>query len=264
MCITSEPLFPLEDDDLSLDLSQSCVDVPLLPESANQLDFEAFGVEKTVSDLMGNVRHLCRVFSYKAIQVIHRKDAVRGGDVHSMVNLIAQRLLHIKPLASVDPGSSGARITDACRFASLLFLFLPFDNHWPDPTFVTNSFLRGLKAALSSLVPSSGIENQLQIWLLAVGGVAELNPPEREWFIRRLVAVAADLELESWDDVEHCLERVIWIKAFNDSRFRQLWKEVRLASESMAMQNPFHGIRYCPRILQGTEKQASKLRELIL
>ena len=250
MVMTSESQFPPEDGDEPPDQLRLLTDAPPLSETSNHLDFNAFGVEKTVSNLMIEIRYLCLVFSRKTLQ---RNDAVSSVDVHSIVNSIGQRLLHIQPLASMDPGSSSARITESCKFAALLFLFLPFDNHWPDPTLVINSFLHKLKSALCSLVPGCGIENQLHVWLLAVGGAVAVTLPEREWFVRHLVAVAADLELKCWDDMERCLERVIWIEDFDDARFHQLWKEMKRASESMAMQDPFSGIRYFPRVRERSE-----------
>ena len=163
--------------------------------------------------------------------------------IHAKVCSILGRLLQAKP--DQDPESYDARITKCCCLAASIFLFLPFENHFPDPTLLLNSLVHRLQTALSSIVPSSLDGNKLLAWLLSVGGVAASNlPTERDWFVSHLVESAVDLELKSWDDMKSCLKKVLWIDAMDDSPFRELWEEVLSSVTRLTTQDPFCAIRY--------------------
>lgn len=164
-------------------------------------------------------------------------------DIHSAVCLILQRLLQTKP--DTESGHHTAGVTECCRFAAAIFLFLPFENHYPDPTRLVNSLVHKLQNALASIAPSSLHANKLLVWLFSVGGVAALNlPTERDWFVSHLTELAAELGLLSWDEGKNCLQLVVWIDAMDDQPFHQLWKEALKNVTRMTTNAPFCAVRY--------------------
>ncbi len=158
-------------------------------------------------------------------------------DVHWQFNALLQILCHLKIKADAD--SQTAIITESCQHATAIFLFLAFDNHYPDPRLVINSFLHKLKVALKQIVPHFGTQSRLLLWLLSVGGVTSLNLPERDWFVGHLVPIVAHLELQSWDDFTNTLEGIVYIRKSLDRSFRALWEDIKLATEVLAEQDPY-------------------------
>lgn len=175
----------------------------------------------------------------------HLSSGIQGSantpdDFHWQFNALLQRLCYLKIRAPAS--SSTAKYTEACRNATALFLFLPFDNHYPDPTLVVNGMLHKLKFALKDLVPNVGSQSQLLLWLLSIGGVISLNLPERDWFVGNLVPLVAHLELRSWTEFTTALESVIYVQKFLDGAFRELWNDIKFATEALVEQDPYAGI----------------------
>ena len=201
------------------------------------LDFETYGVHQDVSNLLLEIRHLSRYFSTQS------NKTSESADIHSKVCSILGRLL--QPTKDSDPESHVTRITTCCRFAASIFVFFPFENHYPDPTLFLNSLVHKLQSALLSIAPCSLDGNKLLAWLLSIGGVAAVSlPSERDWFVCHLAECAAELDLKSWDKMKSCLENVLWIDAIDDSPFRQLWDEVLVSVTRLTTQEPFCTIGY--------------------
>jgi hypothetical protein len=175
-------------------------------------------------------------------------DRILNCDIHSSLCALLQRLLDVDVISE---GSRAASISDATRWAAVLFSFLPFTLHWPDPTLTIRTFLCKLICALCQVVPSSGAENPLIVWLLAVGGATAYKMPEREWFVDHLVVVTATMELQSWEEMRSCLQKVLWIDTHLDRPFKKLWDEVQGASGSLAEKDPFHAVSFCAAFSQG-------------
>jgi hypothetical protein len=200
-----------------------------------QLDLGAFGLEIEPAILMHEVRRFTRDHFTPLVP-----GTIISQDVHTDCNAILQRLLHFQ--ITFEANSTSACLSEACRYACSLLLFYPFENPVTDPTLLLNGFMHKLKSPLSKLLPSSGHQNQLLIWLLAVGGVQALELPEKEWFIAHLVVVAENLGLQSWDDMKFALEGIIWVDAFRGKAFQQLWEETSQVAEVLAGQNPSYSL----------------------
>ncbi|KAI9054752.1 hypothetical protein LZ554_001901 [Drepanopeziza brunnea f. sp. 'monogermtubi'] len=84
--------------------------------SARYLDLDTFDIARMVSETMLEARYICAKVSLPVPRVFN---------VMWPVNSILQRLLHMK---LEDEGSYSANLTDACRYATCMFLFLPFNN----------------------------------------------------------------------------------------------------------------------------------------
>ncbi len=217
MVLLQESIFPPDEDETTGQLPPLS-DVDSVPPK-NQLDLRIFSLHSKIIDLMEETRTLTRTWT---------------GDLQSCLSSLLQRLLHIE-LCPKDHRSS---LSDACRYALCLFLLLLFSGHYPDPTLLINCWLQKLKSALVRVVPMSGVKNKLIVWLLAIGGVAALNTPERDWFVGYLLAAVTSLELESWEDMEEAMSRVLWVHQIHDPEFQKLWKEVQSLKESLLEQDP--------------------------
>lgn len=115
-----DSIFPLDDTvhhSMHLEyLLADITDSDGLPLSSRYLDLEAFGVGQEVAEIMLEARYLCAKLNLPIPRVYN---------ICWPVNSIVQRLLHMK---ITDEGAYSANLTDACRWATCVFVFLPFDN----------------------------------------------------------------------------------------------------------------------------------------
>jgi hypothetical protein len=241
LLLTLEPQFPREELTDVREPPQWLIEISESSRASGLLFFEEYGVCKKISDILLEIRYLSRFFP------VQPEDISCPGfdhlDLHSKICLILQRLLQTE--TDAEAGSQAACITECCRFAAAIFLFLPFDNHYPDPTLLNNSLVHKLQIALGKITPCSSNRNKLLVWLFSVGGVAALNlPAERDWFVGHLAELITKLELKSWDEIKSCLEMVIWINAMGDEPFHQLWNEVLLNVTRTTIKEPFCAVRY--------------------
>jgi hypothetical protein len=135
----------------------------------------SLGVDVRIVSIMNEIRNLSR----KCLQPVIKDNAT--DEIHSDVNSILQRLLHLK--FTPDEDGFSVCMSDACRYASAIFLFLPFGCHFPNPALVLNSLLHKLKAAVNVVVTSPGGDCHLVAWLPVIGGVISFNTAERDWFV---------------------------------------------------------------------------------
>lgn len=167
-------------------------------------------------------------------------------DYHWQFNSMMQWISHLKVQAPAD--SPTGLFTEACRHGTALYLFIPFEHHFPDPTLVLNALLHKLKFALKSLVPNLGPESSLLVWLLAVAGVTSLNTPEHDWFVGHLVPLVDHLDIRSWEDFTAALESIMYIRKFIDHRFLKLWEYVQLTREISKEHNPYTSMVLASRL----------------
>ena len=205
-------------------------------QSIRLLNFEAYGIYKSISDILLEIRYLSRFFPTHPDETSSPNQ--EHLDIHSTVCSIFQRLLQIEP--DTEPGQYAAGVTECCRLAAAIFLFFLLENHYPDPTRLINSLLHKLQNALGSIIPRSLNENKLLVWVFAVGGVAALDlTAERDWFVGHLTELVAELGLISWDKGKDCLQLVIWIDAMDEQPFHELWNEALTNITHMTTKAPF-------------------------
>lgn len=233
---TQESQFPPEAEE---EYVEPWIEITEFPGS--QLDLYSFGLEIGAANLMQEVR--------KFVYTHFRSLGPRVTDVYTDSSNILQRVLHFQIIS--EPQSQSAHLSEACRYACGLILFLVFQNHIIDETLLMNDFLHKLKSALNKLVPFSGPQNKLILWLLAIGGVQALKLPEKAWFVGHLVTVSEYLDIYSWEDMKVALKSVVWVETLQVKGFDQLWEEIRRMSEFLAEENPFSDMS--ETILMGME-----------
>jgi hypothetical protein len=230
LVITTESQFPIE--------TPAALSVPntLCPPNPNLLDLSAYITDKTTLDILIEIRSFC--FAFDEYVRDETTSVVGNIGIHPGIGVLLQKLLPKHQQSSLSP------LSQASRYAAAIYLFLLFDNHFPDPTLLLNSLLHKLKSALDSILPCAGEVCYLVWWLLSVGGVVAAKlPAERDWFVSNLVETASDLDLNNWEDMKGCLKKVIWLEVINESPFQDLWQEVVKIAQCESTCYPFSAIR---------------------
>ncbi|KAG4438994.1 hypothetical protein IFR05_005510 [Cadophora sp. M221] len=181
--------------------------------SSQYLDIDVLGLENGISDIIVEARYFFEKFNTS-----------RFDNVCWDVNSILHRLLQYK-ISSEDLYT--ASLNEACRYAVCIFLFLPFDNQFPDPTLVLNTFVYKLKAALNRIAFSSASNGSLLFWLLSVGTAISIDSLERDWFIGHLIPVAESQNIGSWKDMERAMQEILWMRDYLDCLFVQVWAGIK-------------------------------------
>lgn len=233
--IMTEAQFPVVEED-HLDERYRDIEAQMYSASPDMIRFEDFIDDEASLRLLRQARIFCQRISMAAKDNSLPMPGEEG--LHSKNGWLLQRLNTKAP-----PGISRPALTECCRFATEIFLFFGFENHFPDPTLVINTLLHRLKESLNNVLPCSEKENVIVIWLLAVGAAAAANlPAERDWFVGYMIDTAADMELNSWDKMRASMKKVMWIDAMDDAPFREPWEDAMLIAQSQTTQDPFNAI----------------------
>lgn len=121
-------------------------------------------------------------------------------------------------------------IYEVVRIAAIMYI--NYNLHEYDGVYrVSMRLNRKLRDVISAGEPSfekTGAPNReiIMLWVLFMGGLISVNAPEKLWFARRIARLIERLELKSWNEVEECLMRALWIRRMNDSACEALWMAV--------------------------------------
>lgn len=222
MIVKAEPQYTIEPPKY-----QSALPSLMYTDSTDLLDFEAHGVVSTVSCTLLELRNLSAQFNM-SLEFETPKDAL---SVLIKICFLLQSLLSSPLDTQSDSGMDC--LSNSCRLAAALFVFLPLRCHFPDPTLMINGLIHQLRTSISSVISSDTVERTLLLWLLSVGAVLAAGMPERVWFIGHLVVLVRDLEISSWQQMRVLLERVIWQHIFCEKPFQLLWTEIHVKKESL-------------------------------
>lgn len=146
----------------------------------------------------------------------------------------------ITPLSFPNPESINSRISalvsESARFAICLHVFTAWRGLPPDGTLTINHLMHQLIASLKALMSTQGYSNNIiQLWIVATGGVAALNMPERAWFVSHLADMTEQMGIENWKDMKACASRGIWHERLLGKSHKQLWVEVEAKRKTMAV-----------------------------
>lgn len=232
--IMSEQQFPLTQEERGI---HQLTDVWSEPLSPNAIKFEDFIDDHESLTTLNDARNYCHHLG--AVGKNHSRNMSGMNSLHSRCGWHLRRLLQKAPPGSRPP------LTECCRYATAIFIFFGFVNHFPDPTLLINTILHKLKDSLSDVLPCSPAENVLVLWLLMIGGAASWKlPAERAWFLSFMIDTATELELNSWDKVKDSMRRVMWIEGMNESPFMQLWEDAKHIANTETTQVPFSSLIY--------------------
>ena len=71
-----------------------------------------------------------------------------------------------------------------------------------------------------------GESDVVVLWVLFMGGLLAENWVERDWFAERIARVVRRLGLRSWEEVEECLMKALWIRRMGNKACESLWMVV--------------------------------------
>lgn len=160
------------------------------------------------------------LLSQRFSSAVHSSSTDDNMQIVSAVSLTVQHLLY----EAADVFNTAVAI--CCSIAGTLHLVSPLGGYYPDSTFAVNALLFKLKSTLGSVLEDESVEPTLKLWLLYVGGVSAVYMPERDWFVRHLVATANDLGLDEWKDVRPALTFLMTHAVFCENAFLDLWLDV--------------------------------------
>ena len=183
------------------------------------IDFRAHGVNADHAEVMVNIRMLAKTYQTADDCTSPREYQ----DVLTFLTSTLQRLLTL-PLPQ-SPVTYEGRITTACRHALVVHVFGQWCGHDPDPHLMVSTAQHNLLTTLRPLMEHR-LSNHLLLWLLAVGGTADLGQAERKWFVGQLADVTMDMAVTTWQEMRSKLRQVIWHDHQDEEQHRKLWEEV--------------------------------------
>lgn len=190
-----------------------------------RFDFGSALSNNSLASLMEDVDVLSQRFSV----AVHSTSADDNLAVISAVSLTVQHLLH--QAANVANNA----IAVCCCLAGGLHLIAPLGGYFPDSTFTVNALLYKLKATLAPVLDDGNVQKMLKMWLLYIGGVSAVYAPERDWFVRHLVLVAAELRAKTWRDARPTLTFIMTHAVFCEEAFADLWLDVETKMKMLSM-----------------------------
>ncbi len=110
--------------------------------------------------------------------------------------------------------------SECYRLAALIYSLLVT---FPLPR-VTGTFQR-LGELLKMALLQWNNNDQLLVWVLAMGGIGTLGFDQRKWFLERFRQVTTRLGIKSWDEARDSIKRGLWFEATNERDGIDLWLE---------------------------------------
>lgn len=198
--------------------------------TSHMLEFSSFIQDEDTLQILLEVRHYLLLFEPGTETSVNSRFGIpKECEIHIKNSWLFQQLLTETPSGTeIEP------MAKCCRYGAAIFMFFPFDNHYPDPTLVLNSLLHKLIHELDAVLPCAKENHVIVLWLLCVAGVAASElPAERDWILGYLVDSAIELEIKSWEDLRTVLRRVLWTNTLDDRGFRALWDHVLIVGETL-------------------------------
>lgn len=142
--------------------------------------------------------------------------------LHDLTCFVVHRLL-LSASDMANPQSSP--ITECIRYAIVLYMFIiqgpTYYSHAVIFNMTVTRFIEYLKQVEST---PPHMSDSLAVWLLAIGLVASNSTTHYRWFIERARAMAASLQLASWNDAIVRIKAIMWLETLQgEDIFRPHW-----------------------------------------
>ncbi|KAF8857735.1 hypothetical protein BDZ45DRAFT_744067 [Acephala macrosclerotiorum] len=190
-----------------------------------QLDLDTLGVAPSAAVVVTSIQHVSQLVPTNAAYLTASTSLV-------ILTRMCTLLSHLLSLPRIRRSMEGgvphsALLSESVRFATLLHVLTPWRGLPPDGTLTINHLLHQLMTTLSTLLSHPTTQsNTLLFWVFFVGGVSVANMPERAWFVSRLVEMAEEMDIDSWEAMKSNVRRVIWHERLCENSHRKLWEEV--------------------------------------
>jgi hypothetical protein len=198
-----------------------------------RLDLTALHLAEPIASIMASVQHVSQLVPTHNAYPTAQTSSV----VLARVCTLLSHLLSLPPISISEVGEGEkegkkgkieALVTESARFAILIHVFAPWKGLPPDGTVAINSILYQLMAALKvvTCLDRKETNNVLVLWMFAVGGVASVGMPERNWFVSHLAEMVEDMGIESWEEWKDAVSRCIWHERLYVRAYEKLWVEI--------------------------------------
>jgi hypothetical protein len=208
-----DPMLPISIDDPTSTVSHF-EDIAPIHTEPPEPDLPLMGLKEPITSILRSVQHVSQVVPSSAAYPTASTSLV-------ILTRMCSLLSHLLSIPS-----QSSFISEATRFAILLHVFTPWRGLPPDGSLAINRLLHSLIATLRTLVATNPPENNLVLWVFAVGGVAADGLPERQWFVSHLIHFADSMGIESWEEMKSRIRVVIWHEILCDRPHHKLWREV--------------------------------------
>lgn len=167
------------------------------------------------------VEDLYKVMSMLKSYTIMISDHCTSRKVMSASVLIDHRNTTQHALLSLPPRAGNS---ECLRLAALIYsLLVTFPLPYTLTTF--QCLVKGLRMAL---VEWDG-DDQVLIWVLAMGGIGAVGLDERQWFVEEFREVTIRAGVRSWDEAREIIKEGLWFEATNGKDGFELWLESHCA-----------------------------------
>lgn len=204
------------------------------------LDHVSLGVTQSITTILTSVQHIS--------QLVPTFDSYPTANTNLVILTrmctLLSHLLSLPPiLQTSDEDRHSALISESARFAILLHVFTPWRGLQPDGTLTINHLLHRLIAYLRALHSNSiNTNNDLLLWIFAVGGIASADMPERVWFVGHLAEMTRDMRIEKWEEMKVCVNRGgIWHQRLYGRAVKELWDEIVMQRSILDGENDREG-----------------------
>jgi hypothetical protein len=222
------PFFPsdhnLRDSPLQL-VTSHFQDIDPSHPTPPQIDLVSLGVAQPIATILTSVQHIS--------QLVPTFDSYPTASTNLVIlTRMCTLLSHLLSLPPIRPTSDedqhSALISESVRFAILLHVFTPWRGLQPDGTLTINHLLHRLIAYIHALHSNSiNTNNDLLLWIFAVGGIASANMPERVWFVGHLAEMMREMGIERWEEMKvRVIRGGIWHERLYRRTMKELWDEV--------------------------------------
>ncbi|PMD31383.1 hypothetical protein L207DRAFT_641097, partial [Hyaloscypha variabilis F] len=197
------------------------------------LDFTALHLAEPIASIMTSVQHVSQLVPTHNAYPTAQTSSV----VLARVCTLLSHLLSLPPISISEAREGGeegkkgeieALVTESARFAILVHVFAPWRGLPPDGTVAINCILHQLMTALKvvTCLDRKETNNVLVLWMFAVGGVASVGMPERNWFVSHLAEMVEDMGISSWEEWKDAVSRCIWHERLYVRGYEKLWGEI--------------------------------------
>ena len=224
MLVKGSPQFDTQDD---FGRGDGIGSIPQWPYSSNQfqqkpgmLNLDSFDLDTELQNILHRLRDIsCQPSTTDSSNV---PTILSPSDLHDLTCFVLHKLLR-SPLITMD--SQQTILSKCLRYATSIYMLIIHGPTYFPHTAILQSLVQELKYCLS-LALSSGLQDQLSVWLINAGMVGSLATSESRWFLDQASTLRAGLNFQSWEDIKLCLESVLWLQTGTGTLFRQAWEGI--------------------------------------
>ncbi|RDW90156.1 uncharacterized protein DSM5745_01931 [Aspergillus mulundensis] len=128
-------------------------------------------------------------------------------------NLVHFHVLTLPPANESDTNHRGP-LYEACRISALIYstgVLFPMPAVGSPHGRLATLLQQELADTDLLDAPPTGDNQNLFVWILAMGSIAASNGPERRWFVQKLVELSCHMSMSHWNRLKTILKSILWL-----------------------------------------------------